>query len=115
SSYINDSDPLIRERLAATDPKDLPQLLQKLDGQVELIKLEFPIVHNNVLLGRFLVGISRQALQSEFRQKLIVQIAVFIIIVLFLSTAIHAVFRYNVLFPIQRLIVASENVGRGEY
>jgi diguanylate cyclase (GGDEF)-like protein len=46
---------------------------------------------------------------------LAVQIAVFTVIVLFLSMVIHAVFRFNVLFPIQKLIAASENVGRGEY
>ena len=114
SSYVNDSDPLVKKRLAA-ESNDIPKLLQQLDGRAELIQLDFPIVHNNVLLGRFLVGISRQALDSEFRRQLIIQIAAFTLIVLFLSAAIHAVFRFNVLFPIQKLIAASENVGRGEY
>ena len=36
-------------------------------------------------------------------------------LVLFLSAAIHAVFRFNVLFPIRKLIAASENVGRGQH
>ena len=66
SSYVNDSDPLIKKRLQAADSNDIPKLLQRLDGQDALIRLEFPIAHNDVLLGRFLVGISRQSLQSEF-------------------------------------------------
>jgi diguanylate cyclase (GGDEF)-like protein len=115
SSYVNDSDPLIRKHIAEVRTKDLPKLMQRLDGEAELIRLDFPIVHNNVLLGHFLVGISRQALQSEFRRQLIIQIAVFMLVVLFLSVVIHAVFRFNVLLPIQKLIAASENVGRGEY
>jgi diguanylate cyclase (GGDEF)-like protein len=115
SSYVNDSDPLVKKRLAAAGSNDIPKLLQNLGGRDELIQLDFPIVHNNVLLGRFLVGISRQTLQSEFRRQLLVQMAVFTFVVLFLSAAIHAVFRFNVLFPIQSLIAASENVGRGEY
>ena len=36
-------------------------------------------------------------------------------LVLFLSAAIHAVFRFNVLFPIRNLIAASQKVGRGQY
>ena len=115
SSSINDSDPLIKKRLKAAESNDIPKLLQKLDGQDELIQLEFPITHNSVLLGRFLVGISRQSLQSEFRRQLIIQILVLTAIVLFLSLAIHAVFRFNVLFPIQKLIAASQKVGRGQY
>ena len=115
SSYINDSDPLIKKRLEAAKSNDIPKLLQQLEGQAELIQLEFPITHNEVLLGRFLVGISRQSLQSEFRRQLIIQILVLTAIVLFLSAAIHAVFRFNVLFPIRKLIAASQKVGRGQY
>ena len=115
SSSINDSDPLIRKRLEGAESIDIPKLLQKLGGQDELIQLEFPITHNDVLLGRFLVGISRQSLQSEFSRQLIIQILVLTAIVLFLSAAIHAVFRFNVLFPIRKLIAASQKVGRGQY
>ena len=115
SSYINDSDPLIKKRFAAAKSNDISKLLQKLDGQDDLIQLEFPITQNNVLLGRFLVGISRQSLQSEFSRQLIIQILVLTAIVLFLSAAIYAVFRFNVLFPIQKLIAASQKVARGQY
>ena len=47
--------------------------MQKRDGADDLIQLEFPIVHNNALLGRFLVGLSRESLQNELRRQLIVQ------------------------------------------
>jgi len=80
-----------------------------------LIQLEFPITHNKELLGSFLVGISRQSLQSELHRQLIIQLLVLTAIVLFLSVAIHVVFRINVLFPIRKLIAASQDVGRGQY
>lgn len=115
SSYVNDTDPLIKARLEGVNPNAIPALLKKMDGQVDLIQLEFPITHNATVLGRFLVGISRQSLQSEFRRQLIIQILVLTAMVLFLSAAIHAVFRFNVLFPIQKLIAASVKVGRGQY
>lgn len=76
SSYVNDSDPLIRKSLDAAKLKDIPNLLKKLEGEAGLIQLDFPITHNEVLLGRFLVGISRASLQSEFRQQLIIQLLV---------------------------------------
>jgi diguanylate cyclase (GGDEF)-like protein len=115
SSYINDSDPLIKKRLDAARSNDIPKLLRQLDGQAELIQLAFPITHNDVVLGRFLLGLSRESLQSEFRRQLMIQILVLTAIVLFLSAAIHAVFRFNVLFPIRKLIAASEEVGRGQH
>ena len=115
SSYIDESDPLIKKAVEAVPSRDIRAVLQHLEGQSGLIKLEFPIVHNGTQLGRFLVGISRQSLQSEFSRQLIIQILVWIAIVLFLSAAIHAVFRSNVLFPIRRLIAASEKVGRGQH
>ena len=115
SSYVNDSDPLIKKLLGPAKSSDIANLLQKLEGRGDLIQLEFPIIHNKVALGRFLVGISRQSLQSEFRRQLIIQILVLAVIIVFLSTAIHAVFRRNVLFPIKKLIAASENVSRGLY
>ncbi len=115
SSYIDGSYPLIKKRLAAQGPSDVVTMLENLGEQDELINLEFPIAHNQVVLGRFLVGISRQSLQSQFRQQLMIQILVVTAIVLFLSAAIHGVFRFNVLFPIRRLIAASREVGRGHY
>jgi len=115
SSYINDSDPLIKQRLNAAKSNDIPKLLQELDGKGELIRLEFPITHNNVLLGRFVVGMSKQSLHSEFGRQLTIQILALTIIVLFLSAAIYVVFRFKVLYPIQQLIAASEKVGRSQH
>src|SRR5688572_599593 len=118
SSYVNDADPLIKKQLATANSKDIPallQMLQKLHGRDDLIQLKFPIVHNNELLGNFLLGISRQSLQSEFRRQLIIQLVVLVALVLFLSAAIHVVFRIDVLGPIRKLIAASQDVGRGQY
>jgi len=114
SSYVNTSNPLTKKRLEAVS-NDLPRFLQGLGGQDELIRLEFPITHNDAPLGRFLLGMSRESLQSEFYRQLVIQMLVLTAIVLFLSAAIYAVFRFNVLFPIQKLIVASRKVGRGQY
>jgi diguanylate cyclase (GGDEF)-like protein len=115
SSYVSSSDPAIAKRLSSGGSGDILKLVHKLDGQDELINLEFPITHNDVLLGRFLVGISRASLERQFRQQLAVQVLVFAGIVLFLSAAIYGVFRFNVLFPVQRLITASRGLGRGHY
>jgi diguanylate cyclase (GGDEF)-like protein len=115
SSYIDGSDPLVKKRLETVSSGDIPKFLHELDGKAELIRLEFPITHNNVLLGRFLVGISKQSLHDEFRRQLTVQLLVWSALVLFLSAAIHVVFRLKVLHPIQALIAASQKVGRGEH
>jgi diguanylate cyclase (GGDEF)-like protein len=115
SSYIDTSDPLASKPLTAAGSHDVLQVVEKLRGEGRLIHLEFPIAHNDVLLGRFLVGLSRQSLEREFRRQLLIQIVVLAAIVLFLSAAIYGVFRFNVLFPIRKLIAASRLVGRGKY
>jgi diguanylate cyclase (GGDEF)-like protein len=115
SSHINASDPLVRKQLAATGSAGILALLTKLDDRDDLIKIQFPITHNQVVLGHFLLGISRDTLQSEFRRQLTVQLLVLGVIVLFLSLAIHGVFRFNVLFPIRKLIAASRDIARGRF
>ena len=115
SSYINAADPLVKDRVPTAAAADIPKLIQRLNVGEELIHLEFPITHNNVVLGRFMVGISRVSLQKEFRHQLLVQVLVLGAIVLFLSAAIYGVFRFNVLYPIRKLIAASGEVGRGQY
>src|SRR4051812_39080043 len=82
SSYINNSDPLIKQRLGGAKSSDIMSLLKQLHGQADLIQLEFPITHNEVQLGRFLVGISRESLQSEFRRQLLIQVLVLTTLVL---------------------------------
>src|SRR5688572_330253 len=115
SSYMDNSDPLIKRRVEGAAAKDVMKLLKQLDGQEGLIQLQFPITHNDVELGRFFVGLSRQSLQREFKRQLLIQVLVVTGIVLFLSTAIYAVLRHDVLHPIRRLIAASREVGRGQY
>jgi diguanylate cyclase (GGDEF)-like protein len=115
TSYINRSDPLIKQHLDPAESTDILKLLQKIDNPDDVIHLEFPITYSEKLLGHFRVGISRQSLRSGFREQLLIQILVFLTIVLFLSAAIFGVFRFNVMFPIRRLIAASRDVARGRY
>jgi len=115
SSYINGANNQIGGRLRAGGAAALATTLETLGDEAQLVKLEFPILHNDVLLGRFLVGISREGLQEEFRQQLSKQMLLFGAVVLFLAAAIYVVFRFNVLRPIKKLIAASREVGRGNY
>ena len=115
SFYVDPTDRLVRTQPGVTRSEDILPLVQVLNDQGQLIELDFPIMHNNALLGRFLVGLSRQALNTEFRRQVTVQIGLLAAFVLFLSAAIFAVFRHHVLFPIKKLIAASREVGRGQY
>ncbi|HEX2828722.1 MAG TPA: EAL domain-containing protein [Burkholderiales bacterium] len=115
STYIRGASTSAREKLEAAGPKALLAALQQLGGEDNLLHLEFPIVHNQVVLGHFLVGLSRESLHREIRGQLARQLGLFAAIVLFLGAAIYAVFRFSVLVPIQKLIAASHEVGRGEY
>jgi diguanylate cyclase len=115
SSYIKGSNTSLRNRIEAARPNTLLSTLQSLGGPDELLNMEFPIIHNQVLLGRFLVGMSRESLQKQIRRQLTVQMFVFAAIVLFLGAAISAVFRFSVLRPIEKLIAASDEVAHGQY
>ena len=114
SSYVNGADTGL-QALAAARPAEMLKLLDEHDAAGNVIRLEFPITHNEQQLGRFVVGISRESLRSQFREQLLIQVLVFACIVLFLSAAIYGVFRFNVLYPIRNLIAASREVGRGQY
>ncbi|HUQ73180.1 MAG TPA: EAL domain-containing protein [Burkholderiales bacterium] len=105
----------ISSSLGAARPGEARPALERLRHDPEVIHLEFPIAHEGVQLGRFLVGLSRHSVQAELRHQLVIQALIVTAIVLFLSAAIYAVFRFNVLSPIRRLIAASGEVARGEY
>src|SRR4051812_35482694 len=82
STYIRGSNEAVRERVdAAGNPAALVKTLQRLAGEDNLLKLEFPIIHNQVLLGRFMVGMSRGALQKEIERQIVVQLLLFAAIV----------------------------------
>src|SRR3954462_15515847 len=115
SYHVDTSDPYIKKRVHQGTSVEIAELIKKREGVEDLMRLEFPIPHNNVLLGQFLVGLSRESLQSQLRRQVAVQAVVMSAIVLFLSAAIYGAFRFNVLFPIRRLIGASREVGRGRY
>src|SRR5215212_3364769 len=115
SSYIKGANSSIRLRDEAAGPNSLMSTLHNLGAEDGLLNLEFPIIHNQVLLGRFLVGMSRESLQKEIRRQLTIQMIVFAAIVLFLGAAIYGVFRFSVLVPIQKLIAAAREVARGQY
>src|SRR5688572_2433638 len=72
SSYINHADPLLQKRLGSPKANDIPTLLKDLESETGLIRLDFPITHDNVVLGRFLLGMSRLSLRWEFRRQLII-------------------------------------------
>lgn len=115
SSYVDEAHPQVKRRLDARKPEALLDSMAKVDAEADLIRLEFPIVHNEASLGKFIVGLSRASLRAEFKQQMTVHLLALTLVVLFLSAAIHIVFRMNVLRPIQKLIKASEQVGRGQF
>jgi diguanylate cyclase len=115
SSYVEATRSRLNQRLRATPQTGLLAALQKLRGDPDLISLEFPIMHDDALLGRFLLGLSRESVRSELRAQLLIQALIVTAIVLFLAAAIYAVFRFNVLSPVKQLISASREVARGHY
>ncbi|HTQ74770.1 MAG TPA: EAL domain-containing protein [Burkholderiales bacterium] len=112
SSHVDDSEPFVKKYMQNA-PRNVVELLKLPVAREELINLRFPISHDGKILGHFLVGLSREALHDEFRRQLAVKLLALAGVVLFLSIAIHTVFRYRVLQPVQKLIAASRDVGRG--
>jgi len=112
SSHIDEAEPFVKKHMRE-GARDAGELLKLRATQNELINLSFPITHDGKVLGYFLVGLSREALQDESRRQLNVKLLALAAVLLLVSFAIHTVFRYRVLQPIQRLIAASREVGRG--
>ncbi|HET7767114.1 MAG TPA: EAL domain-containing protein [Burkholderiales bacterium] len=112
SSHIDETEPFVKKHMPK-GPRTALDLLRLQAARDELINLRFPISHDGKILGEFLVGLSREALHEEFRRQLAVKLLALAAVVLFLSVAIHTVFRFRVLQPVQRLIAASQDVGRG--
>jgi len=115
SSSVAGSGSPLKERVGTARGEGILKALESVRDDPDLIGLEFPITHNGSLIGRFLVGLSRESVRGELRAQLLIQALIVTAIVAFLGAAIYAVFRVNVLSPVRRLIAASREVARGEY
>jgi len=116
TSYVNLEDPLIRPLVPAEERyPNLGLLVRQLDTGADLIAMEFPIFHDESAIAHLMVGISRQQLKAEATKQLIDQALLYGGVILFISAAIYLVFRWNVLYPVRRLIGASQGVSRGEF
>ena len=115
SASLDGGGSALKQRLRAAGTGRILEALDQVRGDPDLIGLDFPITHNGAQLGRFLVGLSRESVRHELRMQLMIQALIVVAIVLFLSGAIYAVFRFNVLSPVRKLIAASRHVARGEY
>ncbi|MFT6913789.1 MAG: diguanylate cyclase (GGDEF)-like protein [Motiliproteus sp.] len=115
TNFINRDDPLLSSLISIDAPVKISELLLQLQAIDEVIALEFNIVHDAEVLGSFRMGLSRIRLSQQIRQQLWIQSGTYGLIILFLSGAIYLVFRFNVLFPVRRLIQASGRIEKGEY
>ncbi|WP_210395467.1 putative bifunctional diguanylate cyclase/phosphodiesterase [Motiliproteus sediminis] len=116
TSYVNLEDALIRPLVPAEEQHpNLGVLLRQLDSRPELITMSFPVVHDGQPLAHLMVGLSRSALTAQSRQQLLYQSLIYATVILVLSTGIYLVFRWNVLFPVRRLMNASQEVSRGDF
>ncbi len=115
TNFVNRDHPQVVGLVKGSLYVKMAELLPLLQSTPKLIPLRFPIVHDGAVLGALMVGLSRTQLISGFEQQLLNQFVTYSLIILFLSGTIYLVFRFNVLYPVQRLIRASRNVEKGEF
>ena len=75
--------------------------------------MNFPIYFNGSVIGTVHIGLSKKNLIHSTKLVLYKQILGNIFIILFLSTCIYFVFRFNTLKPIQLLTDASQRISQG--
>ena len=116
TSYVNLDDPLIRPLVPAGEQyPNLGVLVRELDSHADLIAMGFPIIHDGTPIAHLLVGISRAELRLQARRQLEDQVLLYGAMILVISLAIYLVFRWNVLFPVRRLMHAAQGVRRSEF
>jgi len=122
TSYINREDSEVKQSLdhlqLNTDtplgPAQIDQLIGYLASSDNVLPMAFPIYHETRPLGELRVGLSRDHLIAMTRNQMLLQGAIYALIIVFLSVAIFWVFRYKVMQPVRQLMAASRNVGLGE-
>ena len=114
TSYFDGDSPMILQAIKNMQTPKIADIVGKLKGNTDIIHTSFPISNAETIFGSVLIGISKErilALQRESLQDSVLRIAV---IIIFLSTAIYAVFRFNVLLPIKQLINGSNRIATGD-
>ena len=114
TSYFDGDNPIILQAIKNMETPKIADIVGKLNGNTDIIHTSFPISNAETSFGSVLIGISKErvlALQRESLQDSVLRIAV---IIIFLSTAIYIVFRFNVLLPIKQLINGSNRIATGD-
>lgn len=113
TSYVDrNSQPVhqVTKNQQVNSPATLVSLMMQLDN---IIHMKFPIVYDNILLGKIVVGISKERIYMQERSQLLQLLFRNSLIVIFISICIYLVFRHNTLRPIERLIKGYKRVAEG--
>lgn len=115
TNFIDHTKPEIHRLSAGGEFDSIPDLLQVAQNSPDIIIQSFLITERDNILGSVVIGISLTRLKNDLLSHMLTQLMIYCAIILFLSTAIYLVFRYNVLFPVRELISASRRVAEGRY
>lgn len=115
TSYINNDNPQVRSLAGGNGFTDVRDLLQAALQSPSITVARFPIKNQDKLLGHAILGISKERMEREVLDYFYTQLVIYSAIILFLSTAIYLVFRFNVLHPIRHLISGANRVADGRY
>lgn len=113
TSYINYDDPYIQKSVVDSGTNNILAVVKHINRKFKVIPLEFPIIFNNTVYGKLLIGLNKTRINQRGDENLYSFITYAVGIGVLLSIAIYLVFVFQAVKPLKRLLLGFDKIGEG--
>jgi len=114
TSFLNLDNPIISGFVEKTKSKSLENIIPLVDAEPHVLAFNSPIEYEGEVLGQVYIGMSTDKITQETTQELTKELIMSSVSILVLIFLIYYIFRKYVMNRINRLIVCSEHVAKGD-
>ena len=114
TNHLNNNDYYVKKAIEEINNKNIKEIIKNINKNSSIIKMSFPIIHNNTNLGELRIGVSRDNIDRNYQQSIIKILLSISGILILLSISIYAGFRIMVIQPINFLKKGLHLLARGK-
>lgn len=112
--YLNESNPYVREAMQLRGSDNVVEVVEQINRSADVMKLDFPVLFDNEVIGRLILGLDRKPLNEGFRRSLVELLVALGALVAFLTIALYVGFQVMALRPILALRQGLQRVAGGD-
>jgi len=115
TNYIDLANPLIKEIVEEIKSQNINDVVAALSKNKLIEQISVPIKYQELNLGRVVVGMSRENLNSKSNKFLYQKLFETLLLIFIMSITIFIVFKASTIEPIRKLLKGLQNISNGKF